>query len=117
MSLGYWWINNATVRGVKWEIEAAWANMLMAGGTTVMTATGAQSSETSIAANQPALTHRYTSIYSFTPTGGKIGAQVSFRIKRIASVTDVAPAANPFLLSVGIHYQIDTVGSRQIGVK
>lgn len=35
----------------------------------------------------------------------------------IASVTNTAPAANPFLLSIGIHYEIDTLGSRERGTK
>jgi hypothetical protein len=105
-------LNDGTVRGVKWEVEYAWANT-----SGVLSAATAVSVETSIAANAAALTHKYTSVASFTPTGGLIGAQIVFRIKRIASVTNTAPAANPFLLSVGIHYQQDTLGSRTQGAK
>ena len=35
------------------------------------------------------------------------------RIRRIAEDTGTAPTADPFVLDVGIHYEIDTVGSRE----
>ena len=105
-------LNDTTVRGVKWEIEYSWANMQAAGGTIVFTTPVAISAETSIAANEAAYTHKYTSVGTLTPTGGKIGAQICFRVKRIASVTNTAPVADPFLLSVGVHYKRDTLGSR-----
>ena len=109
-------LNDATVRGVKWEIEYSWANKLGQGGTMVFATSGPSSAETSIAAAEPALTHKYTSVVSFTPTGGKIGMYLLMRLKRIASVTNIAPAANPFGLAVGVHYEQDTLGSRtQVG--
>jgi hypothetical protein len=105
-------LNNATVRGVKWQIEYSWANPTYEGGTTVFGATTLLSAEDTIAANEPALTHHYTNIGTFTPTGGKLGAFLILRLTRIASVTHTAPAANPFGLAAGVHYQIDTIGSR-----
>jgi hypothetical protein len=110
-------LNDATVRGVKWEVEYTWANMLLAGGTTAFGATNTQSLETSIAAAEPTLTHKYTSVYTFTPAGGKVGMYINMRIRRIASVTNVAPANNPFGLAVGIHCECDTVGSKTMGAK
>ena len=109
-------LNDATVRGVKWEIEYAWANMQAAGGQIVF-AGSSGSTETSIAANEAAYTHKYTSVLSFTPSGGKIGGQLVLRLKRIASVTNTAPANNPYCLSVGIHHQKDTIGSRASSTK
>lgn len=103
--------NDATVRGVKWEVEYSYADM---GG--IFVANDSQSKETSISANEPAYTHKYTSIFSFTPAT-KIGTQVCMKLKRIASVDNVAPATDPFVLSFGLHYQIDTIGSRQRGSK
>jgi len=105
-------LNDGTVRGVKWEVEYTYAAM----GTGVFTANAATSAETSIAANEVALTHKYTSIVTFTPSV-TIGAQLCIRLSRIASVTNTAPAADPFLLSFGVHYQIDTVGSRSTSAK
>lgn len=107
--------NDATVRGVKWEIEYTWSNMLSAGGTTAFGSIAAVSTETSIAASEPTLTHKYTSVLSFTPTGGKVGMYIKLRLKRIASVTNTAPANNPFGLAVGIHCELDKVGSRTTG--
>jgi hypothetical protein len=109
--------NNATVRGVKWEIDFTWANMQAAGGTTAFAGVSTQSAETSIAANEPDKTHKYTSVYTFTPTGGKIGAYLCMSLKRIASVTNVAPASNPWILAVGCHISCDTNGSPNIGSK
>lgn len=110
-------LNNATVRGVKWEVDYTWANIQSAGGTIVFPVVTTVSVESSIAANEPALTHKYTSITSFTPTGGKINAGLTLSLKRIASVTNVAPAAAPFALMVGVHYERDTLGSRSQTVK
>ena len=104
--------NDATVRGVKWEVEYTWANMLSAGGTTAFGSIAAVSTETSIAANEPTLTHKYTSVLTFTPTGGKVGMYIKLRLKRIASVTNTAPANNPFGLAVGIHCELNRIGSR-----
>jgi hypothetical protein len=109
--------NDATVRGVKWEVTYTWANSLADGGTTAFATATAQSAESSIAASEPDLTHKRTSVYTLTPTGGKIGAYVMLKIKRIASVTNTAPANNPFGLAVGVHYEKDTLGSRTISSK
>lgn len=110
-------LNDTTVRGVKWEIEYCWSNKSGDGAPEAVTGTTTISTETSIASGEAAYTHKYTSIGTLTPTGGKIEAQLSLKIKRIASVTNTAPAADPFLLSVGIHYEIDTLGSRERGTK
>ena len=98
--------NDATARGVKWEIEYTIANKDSA-----FPATTVISAEATIASGEAANTHHYTSIGNYTFTGGLIGAQISFRVKRITA-SGTAPATNPFLLSIGIHYEIDTIGSR-----
>jgi hypothetical protein len=105
-------LNNATVRGVKWEMDYTWANMESAGGTIIFPDVTTPSVESVIAANEAAKTHKYTSIVSFTPSGGKIGAALLLSLKRIASVTNIAPAADPFVLMVGAHIECDTLGSR-----
>lgn len=111
-------LNDATVRGVKWEIEWAWANPVEGGvGTTVFASSGPQSNEISIPAAQPDRTHRISSIYTIPGTGFTIGSQLMIRLKRIASVTNVAPAQDPFLISFGVHYQADTDGSREMTTK
>jgi hypothetical protein len=114
------WVSNGqevAAHGVKWQIKYCWANALDAGGTTAFTATATLSAETQIPAATPTLTHFYTSVGAFTPTGGKIGAYLKVKITRIASVTNTAPAANPFGLAVGVHYLCDTIGSRTRSTK
>lgn len=49
-------------------------------------------------------------------TNIKIGSQIIAQFKRILA-TGTAPQNNPFLTTVGFHYQIDTQGSRQPYVK
>ena len=40
------------------------------------------------------------------------------RLKRVAKTAGGAdPAANPFVLQIGVHYQIDTLGSASVSAK
>jgi hypothetical protein len=105
--------NDATPRGVKWEVEYTWANMLQNGGQTAFPTAQVLPGETQVAANAPDKTHYYTTVGTITPTGGKIGAYLALSIRRIAATTTpTGPANAPFLLAVGVHYQKDTAGSR-----
>ena len=111
-------LNDATVRGVKWEVEYTVCNPLESGvAPTVFPATVTQSLEFSIPAAQPNRTHRVSTIYTIPGSTLKIGAQLLMRLKRIASVTNTAPAANPFVISFGVHYEADTLGSRTVAGK
>jgi len=111
-------LNDATVRGVKWEIEYTVCNPLESGvAPTVFPATLTQSIEASIAAAEPDRTHRITTIFTIPGATLKIGGQLLMRLKRIASVTNPAPAANPFVISFGVHYEADTIGSRSVTTK
>lgn len=108
------WATNgqeASAKYVKWQLTYTWANMLAAGGTTAFAAATTISAETTISANTPTKTHMYTSVGTVTPTGGKIGAYLLMSLKRIAA-SSTAPAADPFLLAVGVHVKSDTMGSR-----
>ncbi len=115
----HWGTNglDGTNRGVKWEIDYTWANHLGAGGTTVFAAATTVSTETLIPANTPDKTHIHTSVLSFTPAVWEIDANVLMNLKRIASVTNPTPSNDPWIFMVGIHYQINTMGSRQIITK
>lgn len=110
-------LNDATVRGVKWEAEYSVCNTLEAafGGSTFTSAT-VVSSESSIAANEPNRTHRISSIGVIPGANYRIGSQIVMRLRRIAA-TGTAPAANPFAISFGLHYQSDTPGSRSVATK
>lgn len=113
------WATNgleATAAYVKWQLSYTWANTLSAGGTTAFAAATTGSTETTIAANTADKTHILTDVLSFTPTGGKIGAYMSMALKRITA-SGTAPAADPWLLAVGVHVKCDTLGSRAISSK
>ena len=111
-------LNDATVRKVNWSVDYTWANNLAMGGTTAFASPTTVTYEDTIAANQPSLTHRYTTIGTSTPTGSKIGACILIRVKRIAKTAGGSdPANNPFAIMTGIHYQCDTIGSRQEYIK
>jgi hypothetical protein len=53
---------------------------------------------------------------AITGTNFEIGDQFLFRLTRITASGD-AYAGNALLATVGIHYQVDTIGSRQISTK
>jgi len=82
---------DTTNRYVNFEIEYTWTNF----EGTLPANTIVTSGDILIPANTPAKTHRLISIAQFTPTGGKIGAHVKARLRRIASA-GTAPTANPF---------------------
>lgn len=108
-------LNNATVRGVKWQIEYSVCNPIESGVLPyTRTATVTQSAEFVIAANEADRTEHVGTIYTIPGSTLKIGAQLIMVLKRIASVTNPAPVADPFLISFGVHFQSDTLGSRTV---
>lgn len=57
--------------------------------------------------------HEYIDIGDISGAGFGIGAIVCFLFKRVALADGDSPAADPFVVSIGAHYQIDTMGSRE----
>ena len=113
----HWATNGVDVdnRAVKWEVVYSIANMNTGAFSGTTTLTG----QTTIPANTTDRTHLYTSMSSLiSGAGRKIGDVILMRIRRIAATGGLsAPSANPFGLNLGIHYEIDTMGSRQMGIK
>ena len=108
---------DVTDRGIKWEIEYAIQNdNYSAGIGTAWSAATVVSAETTIPANTPNRSGVYTSVATITGTGIKMGAHIKMRLRRIAS-TGTAPTNNPFAIQVGIHYELDTLGSRTTTAK
>jgi len=109
------WASNGldvTNRGVKWEISYTWANTVGKIGQTAFPVPTIISAETQIPHDTPNKTLLYTIIGTFTPLNWVIDGQILMSIKRIASVVDAAPTSNPWCLAVGVHYQVNTFGSR-----
>lgn len=100
---------NAT-RGIKWELEFS---QVAIDGT--FPAKSTKTVDFTIPANTPANTHFLVAIgTNFTALAP--GSMMLCRLKRIASA-DTAPAADPAVLGVHYHYQVDTLGSRTMTAK
>ena len=106
--------NNATERKVKYMVYYTWANPDT--GSNQFSAESSVTAELTIPANQPDKSAYFLSLGTIAGATMKIGAQVKFRVKRIAG-TGTEPINDPFLGMVGIHYQIDTMGSRSVSAK
>lgn len=110
-------LNDATVRGVTWEVEYSVCNPLEDGvAPSTFTSVTIASAEFSIPAAQPDRTHRVGTIAVIPGSTLKIGSQILLRLRRIAAVA-TAPAANPFAISLGLHHESDTPGSRNVFTK
>jgi hypothetical protein len=101
--------NVAAERAVKFRLEYSQANRngVFAAPTTVET-------EIVIPANTPANTHIAEDLASFTT--GLIASQMFVKLTRIAAAV-TAPADDPIVIGVHYHYELDTVGSRQVFTK
>jgi hypothetical protein len=104
-------LNNATARKVKYTIYYSWGDT-----DEVMSAQASLTAEATITANLADKTHLFLDMGDITGTNYKIGSILKLRVMRIAG-TGTEPAVDPFVEMIGIHYQIDTVGSRQELVK
>lgn len=115
----HWVTNGSDIndRAVNWEVEYTLANSDLSDGIgDAFPATTTDSAEWTIPAATPDLTHMYTLVEVVDGTGVNIGAIIKARVRRIAAVgTD--PTSDPFGLNLGIHYEIDTVGSRTLSTK
>ena len=98
-------------RFVKWEVELTWANMASASPFSAFPTPTIYTFEATIPANTADRSHIYTSIDTYTPTGGKIGGYYLARIRRIAA-SGAAPTNDPFGLSLGFHHNDNSLGSR-----
>ena len=115
ISIHIHWATNGvdvTDRGVKWQLEYSIGDASEAFGAAVTV-----SAEDQIPANTPDRTHLIAGLGDITGTNLKIGAYITWRLNRIASVTDPAPSADPFCIAVGFHIEQDTIGSRQVFIK
>lgn len=104
-------LNDTTERGVKWELAYS-----IAGPGGVFDTVVTESEETIIEADLPDRSLKYTQVAIIPGASVKIGHQLVMQIKRIAS-TETAPAADPFVLDIGVHYKVNTLGSRTLMAK
>jgi hypothetical protein len=101
-------------RYVNFQIEYTYATV----GAQLTAVDTRSSGNILIPANTPDRTHTIVPIYTFTPTEAKIGTQVYVRLDRIAPTDGAAsPSANPFVPMLQVHILVNTIGSRQLGIK
>jgi len=104
--------NGATV---GWKVDYSWANIDGSFGTMA-------TADLSDACDGTDHKHQMTPAVAITGTGKTISSMLLCNIKRTDTGTDDTWATNtsgnrPLLLEIDFHYQIDTMGSRAIGVK
>lgn len=62
-------------------------------------------------------THLYIDIDTISVPTYKIGTNIKIRVERVDVTAASDPGGDPFVLMVGIHYQVDSLGSRLEGSK
>jgi hypothetical protein len=106
----HWMPTTAAAGNVKWQLQYSWGNVgaVMPAPTTI-TVTDA--------AAGVAWTHQLSSFPVISGTGKEIGSQFAFRFFRVPNDAADTYGADAALLSIGIHYQIDSFGSTSIAAK
>jgi len=106
--------NDATARKVKYT---AWYSYgIPDSGSNQFITEQSLTAELSIAALAPNKTAYFLTLGTIPGANLKIGTQVKLRLYRVAG-TGTEPANDPYVGQVGIHFQVDTLGSRQISAK
>lgn len=104
---------NISAYNVRYTVEYSWADT-----DGVFPAPSLLDIETTIAGGTAAVTHKFIDLGTIAGTGKHIGSQLKYQLKKIASSVNDAPVANnPYVLQVGLHYEQDTMGSRQVAIK
>ena len=104
----HWSPSTTNTGDCVWKFNAVWAGMGAGAFVPIaeMTATDA--------GNGVAFAHQYASFGNIAGVGHKIGDIIAFELKRPSGDSFSGDA---FLLSIGAHYKIDTIGSRTKSAK
>ena len=105
---------DATDRYVKWEITYSYVLAPKAAAPfNAWSAPATASVEVLIPANTATLSEISADFTTITNANMKLGARLQYSITRITA-TGTAPSNNPFLTQVGVHYEIDKLGSNNV---
>lgn len=105
---------NTSNRYIKSQITYLWVNSYGDGnGQTAASQTGVIAYEFMIPANTPTRTHFVFDVGVINGAGMKIGSYLGLHYTRVAS-TGTAPTSNPYVLAVGLHHQVNTLGSLEL---
>jgi len=105
----HWMPIDTNAGNVKWSIEYTWQNVGDVGSpatTSVVAAAGGV-----------AWKHQFAEFPAISGAGKTINGQFSFRLFRDPSDAQDTYNSAAALLSVGLHYQVDRIGSKEIGSK
>lgn len=105
----HWAPTTADAGNVRWLLEYQWYNR----GTGVPAATQV----TLVEAASGVAWREQTSVFILSGTGKTMGSRLIFTLIRDATDVLDTYAHNAAMLDMGVHYEKDTVGSRQILVK
>jgi len=103
----HWMPTTTGLGNVKWQLEYTWQNI-------DGTFSTPETLELISAAGGTAWKHNKGEFEPINGTGMKIGSHILFRIFRIPTDEQDTYSADAALLSVGIHYQINSTGSSEI---
>jgi len=103
----HWTPTTANAGNVKWQLEYSWQNI-----------DGTFPAVTTIsvidAAGGTAWTHNKAAFTRISATGKKIGTAFVFRFFRNPADGDDTYPDDAGLIQIGVHYQIDSIGSKEI---
>jgi len=105
----HWYPTNATVANVKWQFRYSWFNP--------GTIPPAGQTASVVVATSGVAWQEQTSAIVLSGTGMKMGSRLVYTLFRDAQDAQDTYAFNAAVSDMGIHYEIDTMGSREILVK
>ena len=105
------WSPSSTASGnVKWQMTYSWVNKTGAFGS------GTTASKT-VAATGTVGSHIYTTFAPIAGSGKEIGSIIALRLFRDSGDGSDTYEDDAIFLDFGIHYQCDSIGSREAGSK
>lgn len=105
---------DTTQRGVKYQVFYTYG--IPNSGSHQFLEESSISAEITIAANTPDKSAMYLSLGAINGALLKVGTQLKMRLKRITA-TGTSPTNAPFVGQVGVHYQVDSLGSTTMASK
>lgn len=106
----HWMATDGSAGNVRWQIEYTWVNVNDVAPAPVIIGV-------TTAAAGVAWTHQMASFGAISGVGKEIGSQLAFRLFRNPTDPLDTYEHDAALLSVGIHYQVNSFGSSQISDK
>jgi hypothetical protein len=110
----HWCGENGTAGNVRWYVD--YSIMPVGAEAPALTTIDAIVANPGIGANSRAI-HTISNIGTISGVGLTIGRIIMFTIRRNPADTSDTYTGRAILLQPGVHYQIDTLGSRQITSK